>query len=108
MNFNTSHHPSFNEEFCTNLDYTLCAVLSISEDQEFRRYRCDGVSWAPFYNAEVNKEYLSFENVKERGFIETTANVGVGGQDRHSLKIVLGENALMKYQKNEPILDCIP
>ncbi|NOQ73451.1 MAG: hypothetical protein GQ574_15705 [Crocinitomix sp.] len=103
-----SFSPSFNQDFCEELEYTFCYVFENSKDPELKRFWCDGVSWAPYYNAKVNSDYLSFEKVKERGMIETTAQLGISGQDRYALKIHLGKLALDLYRKKEELNTSIP
>ena len=99
---------SFNEEFCTTLEYTLCSIFSNCKDEELKGFWCDGVSWAPYFNPEVNRDYLSIEKVKERQDIETSARMGISGQDEYEMKILLGENSLRKYLNSESLIDCIP
>lgn len=103
-----SFNKSFNEDFCIELEYTLCSVFSNCEVEELKRFWCDGVSWAPYYNSEVNKDYLSFEKVKTRLHIETSARMGVSGQERFEMKINFGEKSLDRYKNEEIIVDCIP
>jgi hypothetical protein len=66
-----SYSPSFNQDFCEELEYVFCHVFDKSEDADLRRFWCDGVTWAPYYNPDVNRDYLSNEKVKQRGVIET-------------------------------------
>ncbi|MFT5820334.1 MAG: hypothetical protein ACI8ZM_001573 [Crocinitomix sp.] len=103
-----SFSQSFNQDFCEKLEWTLCSVFAHSNDSELERFWCDGVSWAPYYNANVNIDYLSYEKVKKRGVIETTAQLGISGQDRYALKIHLGKLALDLYEKNEALNSSIP
>lgn len=103
-----SFSPSFNQDFCEELEYTLCYVFDHCNDVELKRFWCDGVSWSPYYNAQVNADYLSVLKVKERGFIETTAHLGVSGQDRYEMKIVLGKLALSLYENNKSLASSIP
>ncbi|MEO1653158.1 MAG: hypothetical protein AAFU64_06410, partial [Bacteroidota bacterium] len=72
-----SFNESFNEEFCTYLEYHLCVTFGNSEDEEWKRFWCDGVLWAPFFNDEQNKRYLSLEAVAKRKNIDTRAKIGV-------------------------------
>ena len=67
-----SFNKSFSKEFCTRLEYTLCSVFTSSEDAELNIFWCDSVSWAPYYDSEVNRDYLLFEKVNDRGYIETS------------------------------------
>lgn len=103
-----SFNSSFNEDFCRKLEYTLCTLFANCEDEELRRFWCDGISWAPYYNEDVNRDYLSYEKVKERGFIETSGRMGISGQDRYEVKIVLGTKALKHYQKGDSLIPCLP
>ncbi|MEL6812004.1 MAG: hypothetical protein AAFP76_11765 [Bacteroidota bacterium] len=103
-----SFNPSFDAEFCTTLEFRLCREFDISKDDELRRFWCDGVSWAPFYSDKVNEEYLSAPNVLKENKIQTTAWLGVSGQDRYELTIWLGSKSRSNYKLGISLLDCVP
>jgi hypothetical protein len=103
-----SFHQSFDEEFCTYLEFYLTNIFADLDDPAFNHFWCDGVSWAPYYNDAVNKEYLSYQKIAERQKIVTTAWMGNSGQDIYEMTIKLGKNALEKYQNQESMIECIP
>jgi hypothetical protein len=103
-----SFHKSFNEDFCTYLEFYLTEIFANSVDQELQSFWCDGVSWAPYHNHKVNHEYLSYQNVSEKHKIVTTAWIGTTGQDLYEMTIELGENALERYKNEKSMIDCIP
>ncbi len=101
-------HSSFNEDFCVHLEFHLCGTFEHSEDEELSRFWCDGIFWAPFYNDNVNRDYLKFERVSETNTIETTACLGISGQDYYRMTLRLGKQALDNYGKGLSLIDCIP
>lgn len=101
-----SYSNSFNEEFCTQLEYKISKAFNNSK--ELKNLWCDGVSWAPYYNSDVNRNYLSIENVMERKQIKTTSWIGEDGQDEYEMTIKFGLIAIEKYQREDSLIDCIP
>jgi len=103
-NFNKS----FNHEFCTRLESIITKALAKTDELELKNFWCDGVLHAPFYNDEVNREYLLFENVKKRRTIETTSWIGLDGQTEYKTTIHLGKTALQFYEQGIDLIDSIP
>jgi len=95
-------------DFCEELEYALCDYFYNCEDYELNGFWCDGVEHTLFFNPDVNRDYLSVENVKQRRDILTVAYLGVGGQDRYSMKIIFGAKSLASYQNGERLTHCIP
>jgi len=95
-------------EFCFELECYLCAVFSNSNSKIIKYYWCDGVSQAPFYNDDVNRDYLHQDRVLKEKVIETTAWLGESGQDIYRMIIKLGPKALLKYSLGESLKDSLP
>ena len=79
-----------------------------SVDPELEYYWCGGVLQIPFYNDQVNRDYLKFENIKKTKLIETTAWLGRDGQTVYQFTVCLGKQALEKYALGVDLTDCIP
>lgn len=99
---------SFNEDFCIHLEYHLCRTFANEAVDKFNVFWCDGVSWAPYYSANANMDYLSVENILKRKKIITSANIGVDGQDYYEISLLLGEKALSNYEFGLSLIDCLP
>ena len=100
--------PSFNEDFCLSLEFSLCNEFNNSDDIELSQYWCDGVSWAPFANDYINQDYLSIRKVLKRKLIESTAWLGKSGQERYDITIILGKKAIYCYKNKKSMKHCIP
>lgn len=94
---------SFNEEFCTTLEYHLCKTFSKSDYEDLKGFWCDGISWIPVDEKQLEKEELS----KNKQII-TEAWIGKNGQDKYQMTIYFGKFALNKYLKDDDLLGCIP
>ena len=93
----------FNEEFCTQLEYRICAELEKSTDLKLKGFWCDGVSWNPIPNNQLSKK-----SINDTRQIVTKAWIGKDGQDEYEMIIQLGRNALRRYASGTEIIDCIP
>ncbi len=69
---------------------------------------CDGVVDSPYYNHDVNIDYLSPEKIMIRKDIVTTAYIGEDGQDLYSLTLKFGHLALEAYQNNKKLIMYLP
>jgi hypothetical protein len=98
---------TFNRAFCRKLEYHLCYKFKESNDINVKRFWCDGIYALPFVCEEDNAEYLSIKEVTKRKYIETSAHLGVSGQDTYQMKIILGMNAQKAYGNGSEMLDCI-
>lgn len=103
-----SYNDSFNTDFCMKLEKAIGRWLAGSDDPVLKYYWCDGVLQAPFYNDQVNIDYLKFENVKKTKLIETTAWLGRDGQTVYHTTIYLGQQTLEKYAVGADLTDCVP
>ena len=87
-------HKSFNEEFCTHLEYHLGQAFNNSDRHELRGLWCDGIAPDGLYN--------------QQGMILTTAWVGKDGQGEYEMTIHLGNQALKNYSEGADMIDCLP
>ncbi|MCH2231905.1 MAG: hypothetical protein MK105_16335 [Crocinitomicaceae bacterium] len=108
MTVKDTYNSSYNDEFCVNLEYHLCDTFSKSDSEEIRRFWCDGVSHAPYYNEQVNKDYLDPKRVLIEKVIVTTAWLGVSGQDVYEMTIKLGKKAQKNYSEGTSLNNCLP
>ena len=93
---------TFNEKFCTRLEYRICHELAKSTDRVLKWFWCDGVSWFPSEN-QLNKKY-----VNDKRKIITKAWIGKDGQDVYLATIHFGKKALSNYAKDRELTECIP
>jgi len=93
---------TFNEEFCTQLEYRICQELENIEKPELKGYWCDGISWS------VNELYLTKKYINDNRKIDTKAWIGKDGQTEFKATINFGKKALSKYSKGMDLIGCIP
>ena len=108
MTVKDTYNSSFNQEFCTELEFGLCAVFQNSDVEGINGFWCDGVSHSPYYNDDVNIEYLKPERVLNDKIIKTTAWLGVSVQDVYEMTIKLGKKAQKNYSEGESLKNCLP
>ncbi len=93
---------TFNEKFCTQLEYRICHELEKTTDPELKGFWCDGISWLPTENQ------LTKKHVNDKRKIETKAWIGKTGQTEFKAMINFGKKALSKYAKDMDLTECIP
>ena len=103
FNLNWKILSSFNEEFCTHLEFILTAVFRSFKEKEIRGFWCDGVSHIP-----SDASVLSKNKIFQTKEMQTQVWSGVSGQDVYSMTIKLGDISLKKYLADENMIDCIP
>jgi hypothetical protein len=103
FNLNWQINQSFNEEFCTHLEYRLGESFGKSSSKKTEGFWCDGVSWTP-----ANSRQLSKKCVNNERKIETIAWIGKSGQEAYYLTIEFGNRALRRYAEGSSLEDCIP
>jgi hypothetical protein len=99
---------SFNQSFCGQLEFHLCRTFENATAAELNGFWCDGVSWAPYFNPEANKDHLSITKVVQSKQIITRAKMGVSGQDYYDMVIKLGPLSLNNYQQGLSLINCLP
>ncbi|MET3501813.1 hypothetical protein FHW88_003238 [Mucilaginibacter sp. SG538B] len=95
------HHP-FNEDFCIYLEYHLSKTFRNFEDNEIRRFWCDGVAM-PFVD-----EQLMAKSVNDIRKIITKAWIGADGQGEYEMTINFGPKALSWYARGLDLKECVP
>ena len=100
---NTNYNESFNQEFCTHLEYRLCAAFENSDDEKMASLWCDGVA-DNFVRRQFNKKTVS-DTKKIEGL---TAYIGHDGQGFYDLTIKFGPRSLLKYSEGASLVECIP
>lgn len=94
--------PSFNENFCTELEYHLSAAFRNSSDKQIRSLWCDGVKM-PFLDSQLTKY-----NVLHTKQIVTEAFIGSDGQGLYDMVIVLGQQSLEACINGKSLKNCLP
>ena len=101
-NLNISNE-SFNEDFCTHLEYHIGTTFENSDREDLRGFWCDGVSCDPYPESQLTKK-----SVNDKRKIETKAWIGKKGQDEYQMTIKFGHKSLSRYAKGLSLIDCIP
>jgi hypothetical protein len=91
-----------NKAFCELLEYKITAALQKSPDDSLKGYWCDGILLPTFEN-EYSQKY-----VNDNRRITLSAFIGIDGQDKYEVVLLLGKNALSKYSRGLNISDCMP
>ncbi|MDD3050263.1 MAG: hypothetical protein PHR06_03880 [Candidatus Cloacimonetes bacterium] len=94
---------SFNEDFCTYLEYHLGKVFRLSDRDDLKGFWCDGISPIPVPDSQLLKE-----RVNDTGKIVTKAWIGKNGQDEYEMTIIFCKQSLDKYTKGYDLTGCIP
>ncbi len=91
-----------NADFCTFLEYKISNAFRSSDNEQLKILWCDGVL-LPDNSNEYSKKY-----VNDKRQIIMTAFIGKDGQDRYTLILQFGKNALSKYARDLDIKECMP
>lgn len=90
------------EYFCELLEGNIEIGLANAQDELAKGFWCDGVL-LPVFEHEYDAKY-----VNDNRNIRLTAFVGVDGQDKYELILLLGPKSLSKYSRGINISDCLP
>lgn len=101
--FITNNACSFNEDFCTHLEYHLGETFENSDNEELKGFWCDGISWHPISDSQLTKK-----SVNDTKKIVTKAWIGKDGQEEYEMTIRFGKYSLRRYAKGARLHDCIP
>ena len=101
INFDATIQKSFTVDFCNRLEYHLSQAFGNSQNQETKRFWCDGIEVPDAGNQ-------SMENFIEAKEIVTGAWVGLTGQDKYKMVIRLGSESLGKCLKGLSLNNCLP
>ena len=103
INHESNSKSSFNEEFCTKLEYRICSELEKSNDSELKGFWCDGILWKL-----SNESQLKHTHINDKKQIITNAWIGKTGQEKFKTIIHFGEKALKQYAKGTNLTESIP
>jgi len=92
---------SFDQKFCTLLEYHLTEAFSNAEEAELRRFWCDGIN-LPEESASAAKSVNDTRNIR------TTAWIGNNGQDEYETIITFGRKSLSRYARSLSLDECLP
>jgi hypothetical protein len=90
---------SFNENFCTELEYHVTRTLGNSPDQVIKHFWCDGVEMP---------EQLIKQNIINEGKIITSAWMGSDGQGKYEMIIKFGPQSINSCIKGFALKECLP
>jgi hypothetical protein len=101
FNFNFKISSSFDQEFCTNLEWKF--DFDKMEDERVKGFWCDGIDHFP-------EDFMSLakSNIKKERRIKTKAWIGKDGQDVYDLTIHLGDKSIANYISGQSLIECIP
>ena len=90
----------FDQDFCSYLEFHLCAAFKNSKDKTIQGLWCDGIN-----DEALNK---SKKNVNDTRQLITKAWIGPDGQDEYEMTIHFGPKSLSKYAKDLDLKSCVP
>ncbi|WP_158825711.1 hypothetical protein [Mucilaginibacter lacusdianchii] len=93
---------SFDENFCSYLEYHLTRTFANSSHKAVNRLWCDGIAM-PY-----DSKQLTQQNVHSTQTITTKAWIGLSGQDVYEMTIKLGPTAVERHNQNLSLIDCLP
>ena len=93
---------SFNEDFCSMLEYHLTRAFGNSANKEINRLWCDGIL-IPFLDSQ-----LTTKNILATEKILTEARIGFDGQEKYQMIIKLGPNSLEACINMLSLQNCLP
>lgn len=101
FNYNINFEPPFNQEFCTNLEYSL--NFDKIPGNDVKEYWCDGIDHLP-----SDIKSLAKSRIQRDRIIKTKAWIGIDGQDKYEMTIKLGDEFIKAYNSTSNLLDSIP
>jgi len=93
---------SFNEDFCSFLEYHLTATFQNSNDRNISSLWCDGIL------PSLIIKQISKKSVNDARKIITKAFIGKDGQTEFEMTIFFGKYSLRRYSKGTSLEDCVP
>jgi hypothetical protein len=91
---------SFNQDFCTDLEFHLCLTFENSHDDRLNGFRCDGVSHEPLVKSK--------KSINDNRQLVTKAWIGKTGQDEYEMTIHFGKYSLRRFAKGTSLADTLP
>jgi hypothetical protein len=96
-----ANNESFDQKFCSVLEYHLTKAFKNSDDENVKGFWCDGVMVPS--NSQLFKK-----NINDSRKIVTTAFIGKDGQQEFLMTVKFGPRSLSKYARDLPLNDCLP
>jgi hypothetical protein len=93
---------SFNEEFCSYLEYHLTKTFAHADDKFIQKLWCDGILM-PIIESQTSKK-----SVNDTRKIVTKAWIGSDGQREYEMRVKLGKYSLRRYARGTSLEDCVP
>ena len=100
MTTDSNNKNSFNQDFCSHLEFHLTRTFKSSEDIKVSSIWCDGISDLAL---DKSKKY-----VNDNRRLQTIAWIGLDGQSEFEMTIYFGPKSLSNYAKDLDLKDCIP
>ncbi|MBK9637241.1 MAG: hypothetical protein IPO63_05310 [Bacteroidetes bacterium] len=91
-----------NQDFCEFLEYEICKVFELSENDQIKGFCCDGV----LLNQPDNT--YSKEFVNDNRQIKLKVFIGKDGQTEYELILKFGDKALSRFARDLDIKECMP
>lgn len=90
------------QDFCEFLEYEICKVIELSENDEIKGFWCDGIL--------LNQPDSSYSQkiVNENRQVVLKAFIGKDGQTEYELTLKFGKKALSRYARGLDIKECVP
>lgn len=89
-------------DFCEYLEYLICKAFKHLKSEDVRGFWCDGVLLNQPDNLYSQKYVIDNRQVSLKAFI------GKDGQTEHELILLLGNQALSRFERNLDIKECVP
>ncbi|MCE3229318.1 MAG: hypothetical protein K0S32_3869 [Bacteroidetes bacterium] len=100
MNEENNLRDSFDQDFCSFLEYEIGKALEKSEDKIISSVWCDGIS-----HVSLDK---SKKLVNQFRKLTTLAWLGKNGQDEYQMTVRFGDKALSRYMRDLDLKMCAP
>ncbi len=103
LNLNWNLHNPLTKDFCFELEKALCSAYNDFEDDDVKRFWCDGINPHPY-----DYKLLARSNVERKGFLYIDLWTGVSGRDKYKAKLNFGDKSIVRILKKQSLIECIP
>lgn len=90
---------SFNQDFCTDLEFHLCRAFENYHDDRLKGFWCDGVSHEPLVKSK--------KTVNDNRKLMTKAWIGKTGQDEYEMTVRFRKYSLGRFLKGTSLADTL-
>ena len=87
---------------CDKLEYELCAILDLIDDENCKGFWCDGII---MMDPEI---CYSKKAVNDKRVLNYLAYMGKTGQEKYNVKLHFGKKALSRYARDLSVFECLP